>query len=72
MHVLDFLNFGESIKRWINVFYNDVSSSVFQCGILSGVFLLFSTVADKEIRYLHIYFYYVTKFLIDYLKRIKT
>ena len=40
MHVLDFLNFGKSIKRWINVFFNDISSSVVQSGILSGAFTI--------------------------------
>ena len=40
MHVLDFLNFGESIKRWINVFYNDISSSIVQCGFLSEAFTI--------------------------------
>ena len=37
-HVLNFLNFGESFKKWINVFYNDISSSVIQCGFLSESF----------------------------------
>ena len=40
MHVLDFLNFGESIKRWINVFYIDISSSIVQCGFLSEAFTI--------------------------------
>ena len=37
-HVLIFLNFGESIKKWVNVFYSDISSSVIQCGFLSECF----------------------------------
>ena len=37
-HVLNFLNFGESIKKWVNVFYSDISSSVIQCGFLSECF----------------------------------
>ena len=37
-HTLNFLNFGDSIKRWINVFYNDIQSCVIQNGFLSGPF----------------------------------
>ena len=37
-HVLNFLNFGESFKKWINVFYNDIFSSVIECGFLSESF----------------------------------
>ena len=33
--VLILLNFGESIKQWLKVFYNDISASVVQCGFLS-------------------------------------
>ena len=36
--VLNFLNFGESIKQWIKIFYNDISASVVQCGFLSESF----------------------------------
>ena len=38
MNVLDFFNFGDSIKKWINVFYNDISSVVVQNGFLSDPF----------------------------------
>ena len=38
MNVLDFFNFGDSIKKWINVFYNDISSVVVQNGFLSDTF----------------------------------
>lgn len=38
--VLSFLNFGESIKQWIKVFYNDISASVVQCGFLSESFIV--------------------------------
>lgn len=38
--VLSFLNFGESIKQWIKVFYNDISASVIQCGFLSESFIV--------------------------------
>ena len=38
--VLTFLNFGESIKHWIKVFYNDISASVVQCGFLSEYFIV--------------------------------
>ena len=37
-HTLNFLNFGDSIKRWINVFYNDIQSCVIQNGFLSDPF----------------------------------
>ena len=37
-HTLTFLNFGDSIKRWINVFYNDIKSCVIQNGFLSDPF----------------------------------
>ena len=37
-HTLTFLNFGDSIKRWINVFYNDIQSCVIQNGFLSDPF----------------------------------
>ena len=36
-HTLTFLNFGDSIKRWINVF-NDIQSCVIQNGFLSDPF----------------------------------
>lgn len=36
--VLDFFNFGESIKRWINTFYNNITSTVIQSGFLSDFF----------------------------------
>ena len=38
--VLNFLNFGESIKQWLKVFYNDISASVVQCGFLSEFFIV--------------------------------
>ena len=38
--VLNFLNFGESIKKWLKVFYNDISASVVQCGYLSEFFIV--------------------------------
>ena len=38
--VLIFLNFGESIKQWLQVFYNDISASVVQCGFLSEFFIV--------------------------------
>ena len=37
-HTLTFLNFGDSIKRWINVFNNDIQSCVIQNGFLSDPF----------------------------------
>ena len=33
-HTLNFFNFGDSIKRWINCFYNDIQSFVIQNGFL--------------------------------------
>ena len=38
--VLNFLNFGESIKQWLKVFYKDISASVVQCGFLSEFFIV--------------------------------
>ena len=35
---LKFLNFGESIRRWVEVFYSDITSSVIQNGHLSSFF----------------------------------
>ena len=35
---LKFLNFCESFRRWIDVFYKDTSSAVMQCGHLSSWF----------------------------------
>lgn len=35
---LDFFNFGDSIKRWLHIFYNDIQSSVTQCGFLTDFF----------------------------------
>ena len=35
---LRFLNFGESIRRWIEVFYTNITSSVIQNGHLSSFF----------------------------------
>ena len=37
-HTLNFFNFGDSIKRWINYFYNDIQSFVIQNGFLSEPF----------------------------------
>ena len=37
-HTLNFFNFGDSIKRWINCFYNDIQSFVIQNGFLSEPF----------------------------------
>ena len=39
--VFDFFNFGESIKKWIAVFYNDISSAVIQSGHLSEFFQIY-------------------------------
>ena len=39
-HTLNFLNFGDSIKRWVNVFYNDIQSCVIQNGFLSEPFIV--------------------------------
>lgn len=36
--VLRFLNFGPSICRWIETFYNNITSSVIQCGYISESF----------------------------------
>lgn len=36
--VLKFLNFGPSICRWIETFYNNITSSVIQCGHMSESF----------------------------------
>ena len=35
---LKFLNFGESFRRWIDVFYKGISSAVIQCGHISSWF----------------------------------
>ena len=35
---LKFLNFGESVRRWVEVFYSDITSSVIQNGHLSSFF----------------------------------
>lgn len=39
--VFDFFNFGESIKKWIAVFYNAISSAVIQSGHLSEFFQIY-------------------------------
>lgn len=39
--VFDFFNFGESIKKWIAVFYNDISSAIIQSGHLSEFFQIY-------------------------------
>ena len=36
--VLDFFNFGPSIKKWISVLYNDILSAIIQSGFLSDFF----------------------------------
>ena len=36
--LLTFFNFGDSIKRWINLFYTDIQSCVIQNGFLSEPF----------------------------------
>ena len=33
-----YLNFGESVRHWINVFYKDISSAVIQSGHISSFF----------------------------------
>ena len=38
--VMDFFNFGPSIKKWISVLYKDISSALIQCGFLSDVFMI--------------------------------
>ena len=38
IRLIFFFNFGDSIKRWINVFYNDIQSCVIQNGFLSEPF----------------------------------
>lgn len=35
---LKFLNFGESVRKWIEVFYTGITSAVIQCGHLSSFF----------------------------------
>ena len=35
---LKYLNFGESVRHWINVFYKDISSAVIQSGHISPFF----------------------------------
>ena len=35
---LQHLNFGESVRHWVKVFYNDISSAVIQSGHLSAFF----------------------------------
>ena len=36
--VMDFFNFGPSIKKWISILYKDISSAVIQSGFLSDFF----------------------------------
>ena len=36
--VLDFFKFGPSMKKWISVLYDNISSVVTQCGFLSDFF----------------------------------
>ena len=36
--VLDFFKFGPSMKKWISVLYDNISSAVTQCGFLSDFF----------------------------------
>ena len=36
--VLSFFNFGESIKHWVSLFYNDITSAIIQSGFLSEFF----------------------------------
>ena len=38
--VLQFFNFGPSIRSWISTFYKNSSSAVLQCGHLSSFFKL--------------------------------
>ena len=38
--VLQFFNFGSSIRNWISTFYKKSSSAVLQCGHLSPFFML--------------------------------
>ena len=35
---LQHLNFGESVRQWVKIFYNDISSAVIQSGHLSSFF----------------------------------
>ena len=39
--VLSFFNFGESIKHWVSLFYNDITSAIIQNGFLSEFFHMF-------------------------------
>lgn len=39
--VLSFFNFGESIKHWVYLFYNDITSAIIQSGFLSEFFHMF-------------------------------
>jgi len=37
---LELFNFGESIRKWINIFYKDANSTIIQCGHFSNFFKL--------------------------------
>ena len=39
--VLSFFDFGESIKHWVSLFYNDITSAIIQSGFLSEFFHMF-------------------------------
>ena len=56
-----FFNFGESLKRWISVLYNNISSSMIQSGFISE-FLLFPEDVGKVILCLHIFYFFVPKY----------
>lgn len=36
--ILEYFNFGKSIKKWIEVFYNNITSCIIQNGIISEYF----------------------------------
>ena len=64
LSVLKLFNFGKSIINWVKVFYNNISSAltaVIQGGNLSEFFQI-GRGCRHEIRYRHIFSFYVQKF----------
>ena len=62
INVLDFFHFGPSLKKWINLFYQNASSCVTVNGFCTERFTIGHPCVVKETHYLHTCFYLLAKY----------
>ena len=63
MEVLEYFNFGKSIKTWVGLFQKGSETCILQNGFCQNFLILVEDV-DKGTPFHHTYLFYVPRFLV--------